>query len=125
MNLEENREGEIFRIDPHGGGTINPPTSGPIIAFIPDKIRDSLALLEQVRISILAEGPQFAEPFSDLERAAYALAVTRAYHDAVSRTNSLGPSVADVLDELLQVASQETRLVELLPYLSGGYVKMP
>lgn len=92
MNLEENREGEIFRIDPHGGGTINPPTSGPIIAFIPDKIRDSLALLEQVRISILAEGPQFAEPFSDSERAAYALAVTRAYHDAVSRTNSLPSS---------------------------------
>ena len=119
MNLED-WEGEIFRIDPHGGGTINPPTSGPIIAFIPDKIRDSLALLEQVRISILAEGPQFAEPFSDSERAAYALAVTRAYHDAVSRTNSLGPSVADVLDELLQVASQETRLVELIPYLSGG-----
>ena len=110
MSRAEDLAGNVLHITPQSGDTINPLISGPIVTIIPEKIKLSYTLLDQARVSLSAIQPQYADPFSETERAAYAMAIARVYHGATSRA---------VLGELRRVAPQQERLIELLNYLTG------
>lgn len=118
MNEPEERIGREIRIDPRSGGAVNPLKPDPIITVLPDKLQDLDSLLDEIRAALSSAGcPQCAAPFTDAERAAFALAVTRAYHAAVSRLDSRGPSWSDVHRELRNSAPGQTRLLDLLRLL--------
>ena len=119
MSRAEDLAGNVLHITPQSGDTINPLISGPIVTIIPEKIKLSYTLLDQARVSLSAIQPQYADPFSETERAAYAMAIARVYHGATSRAGSPGPTFEDVLGELRRVAPHQERLIELLNYLTG------
>ena len=107
MSRAEDLVGNVLHITPQSGDTINPLISGPIVTIIPEKIKLSYTLLDQARVSLSAIQPQYADPFSETERAAYAMAIARVYHGATSRAGSPGPTFEDVLGELRRVAPQQ------------------
>ena len=72
MSRAEDLAGNVLHITPQSGDTINPLISGPIVTIIPEKIKLSYTLLDQARVSLSAIQPQYADPFSETERAAYA-----------------------------------------------------
>ncbi len=85
MNEPEERIGREIWINPRSRGAINPLKPAPIITVLPDKLQDLDSLLDKNRAALFFAGhPQFAAPFTDAERAAFALAVTRVYHATIS-----------------------------------------
>ena len=80
MSRAEDLVGNVLHITPQSGDTINPLISGPIVTIIPEKIKLSYTLLDQARVSLSAIQPQYADPFSETERVAYAMAIARVYH---------------------------------------------
>ena len=69
MSRAEDLAGNVLHITPQSGDTINPLISGPIVTIIPEKIKLSYTLLDQARVSLSAIQPQYADPFSETERA--------------------------------------------------------
>lgn len=83
MSRAEDLVGNVLHITPQSGDTINPLISGPIVTIIPEKIKLSYTLLDQARVSLSAIQPQYADPFSETERAAYCITMEQTRRIAV------------------------------------------
>lgn len=118
MGKSEEYEGAVIPIKPRHGVPINPLTTGPMIALLPEKIQDAYAILDGVRQSLSETLPELAAPFSESERAAFALAITQSYHRSMFQPNSSGPSLRNVYQELLESAPEQERLLLLFQYLT-------